>query len=148
MIYVDFMKKAEEFVLSYDEDSGLTFLEPDYYAILLGLKMDPEKDISDIPLTWAEFEKRMELEVERRNKLDDRSKYVIDWLYSVLTSAIEPAMMQQESELMKNIMDYMNLNAELKEKEKSLNQKEEALDKKQNIVKMMPGINFSKRGSK
>lgn len=148
MIYVDFMKKAEEFVLSYDEDSGLTFLEPDYYAILLGLKMDPEKDISDIPLTWAQFEKRMELEVERRNKLDDRSKYVIDWLYSVLTSAIEPAMMQQESELMKNIMDYMNLNAELKEKEKSLNQKEEALDKKQNIVKMMPGINFSKRGSK
>lgn len=148
MIYVDFMKKAEEFVLSYDEDSGLTFLEPDYYAILLGLKMDPEKDISDIPLSWAQFEKRMELEVERRNKLDDRSKYVIDWLYSVLTSAIEPAMMQQESELMKNIMDYMNLNAELKEKEKSLNQKEEALDKKQNIVKMMPGINFSKRGSK
>lgn len=148
MIYVDFMKKAEEFVLSYDEDSGLTFLEPDYYAILLGLKMDPEKDISDIPLTWAQFEKRMKLEVERRNKLDDRSKYVIDWLYSVLTSAIEPAMMQQESELMKNIMDYMNLNAELKEKEKSLNQKEEALDKKQNIVKMMPGINFSKRGSK
>lgn len=148
MIYVDFMKKAEEFVLSYDEDSGLTFLEPDYYAILLGLKMDPEKDVSDIPLTWAQFEKRMELEVERRNKLDDRSKYVIDWLYSVLTSAIEPAMMQQESELMKNIMDYMNLNAELKEKEKSLNQKEEALDKKQNIVKMMPGINFSKRGSK
>lgn len=148
MIYVDFMKKAEEFVLSYDEDSGLTFLEPDYYAILLGLKMDPEKDISDIPLTWAQFEKRMELEVERRNKLDDRSKYVIDWLYSVLTSAIEPAMMQQESELMKNIMDYMNLNAELKEKEKSLNQKEEALDKKQSIVKMMPGINFSKRGSK
>lgn len=148
MIYVDFMKKAEEFVLSYDEDSGLTFLEPDYYAILLGLKMDPEKDISDIPLTWAQFEKRMKLEVERRNKLDDRSKYVIDWLYSVLTSAIEPAMMQQESELMKNIMNYMNLNAELKEKEKSLNQKEEALDKKQNIVKMMPGINFSKRGSK
>lgn len=148
MIYVDFMKKAEEFVLSYDEDSGLTFLDPDYYAILVGLKMDPEKDISDIPLTWAQFEKRMELEVERRNKLDDRSKYVIDWLYSVLTSAIEPAMMQQESELMKNIMDYMNLNAELKEKEKSLNQKAEALDKKQNIVKMMPGINFSKRGSK
>lgn len=148
MIYVDFMKKAEEFVLSYDEDSGLTFLEPDYYAILVGLKMNPEKDIGDIPLTWAQFEKRMELEVERRNKLDDRSKYVIDWLYSVLTSAIEPAMMQQESELMKNIMDYMNLNAELKEKEKSLNQKEEALDKKQNIVKMMPGINFSKRGSK
>lgn len=148
MLYNNFMKKAEEFVLSYDEDSGLTYLEPDYYAILVGLKMNPEEDISDYPLTWARFEDRMKLEADKRNKLDDRSKYVIDWLYSVLTAAIEPAMLQEENELMKNMMDYMNLNAELKEKEKSLSQKEEALDQKQYMVKMIPGLNFSKRGSK
>lgn len=148
MLYTEFMKKAEEFILSYDEDSGLTYLEPDYVAILRGLKMDPEKDISDYPLSWAGLEDRMRLEVERRNKLDDRTKYVVDWLYSVLTAAIEPAMLQEENELMKNMMDYMNLNVALKEKEKNLAQKEEALDQKQNVVKMMPGINFSKRGSK
>lgn len=148
MLYTEFMKKAEEFILSYDEDSGLTYLEPDYVAILRGLKMNPEEDISDYPLSWAGFEDRMKLEVERRNKLDDRTKYVVDWLYSVLTAAIEPAMLQEENELMKNMMDYMNLNVALKEKEKNLAQKEEALDQKQNVVKMMPGINFSKRGSK
>lgn len=148
MLYTEFMKKAEEFILSYDEDSGLTYLEPDYVAILRGLKMNPEADISDYPLSWAGLEDRMRLEVERRNKLDDRTKYVVDWLYSVLTAAIEPAMLQEENELMKNMMDYMNLNVALKEKEKNLAQKEEALDQKQNVVKMMPGINFSKRGSK
>lgn len=148
MLYTEFMKKAEEFILSYDEDSGLTYLEPDYVAILRGLKMNPEEDISDYPLSWAGLEDRMKLEVERRNKLDDRTKYVVDWLYSVLTAAIEPAMLQEENELMKNMMDYMNLNVALKEKEKNLAQKEEALDQKQNVVKMMPGINFSKRGSK
>lgn len=147
MLYTEFMQKAEEFVLSYDEDSGLTYLEPDYYAILVGLKMNPE-EIADYPLSWGQLEDRMKLEVEKRNKLDDRTKYVVDWLYSILTSAIEPAMLQEENELMKNMMDYMNLNVALKEKEKSLNQKEEALDQKQNVVKMMPGINFSKRGSK
>lgn len=148
MLYTEFMKKAEEFILSYDEDSGLTYLEPDYVVILRGLKMNPEEDISDYPLSWAGLEDRMKLEVEKLNKLDDRTKYVVDWLYSVLTAAIEPAMLQEENELMKNMMDYMNLNVSLKEKEKSLAQKEEALDQKQNVVKMMPGINFSKRGSK
>lgn len=148
MLYTEFMKKAEEFILSYDEDSGLTYLEPDYVVILRGLKMNPEEDISDYPLSWAGLEDRMKLEVEKLNKLDDRTKYVVDWLYSVLTAAIEPAMLQEENELMKNMMDYMNLNVSLKEKEKNLAQKEEALDQKQNVVKMMPGINFSKRGSK
>lgn len=148
MLYCNFMKKAEEFVLNYDEDSGLTYLEPDYYAILVGMKMDPEKDIDDYPISWDKLSERLKLEVEKRNKLDDRSKYVIDWLYSVLTAAIEPAMLQEENELMKNMMEYMNKNAELKKKEKSLEQKEEALNQKQNVVQMMPGLNFSKRGSK
>lgn len=148
MLYIDFMKKAEEFVLSYDEDSGLTYLEPDWRVILSGLNLDPEKDITDSPISWDWLCERMMLEVERRNKLDDRSKYVIDWIYSILTAAIEPAMLNEENELMKNMMDYMKLNVELKEKEKNLNRKEEALDQKQNVVKMMPGLNFSKRTGK
>ena len=146
MLYSEFMKKAEELVLTTDEDSGLSFLEPDYYAIMKSVNMDPEEDIFDIPISWDQFVERMELQADKLNKLDDRSKYVMDWMFQVLTSAIEPAMVQEENELFKNMTEYMNRKHELAEKEKELQLKENTLGNKQSVVQLMPGMNFSKKG--
>ena len=57
-------------------------------------------------------------------------------------------MITEENELMKNMMDYMKLNHELKEREAEVERKEEIHEQKSNIVELMPGINFSKRGAK
>lgn len=146
MLYQEFMNKATDLVVTTDEDTGISFLEPDYYAIMIFENMDPEHDISDVPVSWQQFAERMKLEAERRNAIDDRTKFVMDWLFQLLTAGVEPAMMQEETELIKNVMSYMNLNQELKEKEKTLQQKEESLDQKQSVVQLMPGMNFSKRG--
>lgn len=93
--------------------------------------------------------------MERRNKITDKTRFVIDWVFDVISSTIEPTMIQEENELMKNMMDYMKLNHELRgkeqalqEREANLDHKEEVLDKKDNILQLVPGMNFSKRGAK
>lgn len=93
--------------------------------------------------------------MERRNKITDKTRFVIDWVFEVISSTIEPTMIQEENELMKNMMDYMKLNHELRgkeqalqEREANLDHKEEVLDKKDNILQLVPGMNFSKRGAK
>lgn len=96
----------------------------------------------------------MKLEVERRNKLSDKSRFVIDWIFEIISSTIEPTMFQEENELMKNMMDYMKLNHELQEKEQALQDREADLDHKEevqetrgNVLQLVPGMNFSKRGA-
>ena len=90
----------------------------------------------------------LKLEVERRNRVTDKGRFVMDWLFDVLTASIDPTMITEENELMKNMMEYMKLNHELKEREAEVERKEEIQEKKSNIIEMMPGMNFSKRGAK
>lgn len=49
---------------------------------------------------------------------------------------------------MKNMMEYMKLNHELKEREAEIERKADIQEKKGNITELMPGMNFSKRGAK
>ena len=89
----------------------------------------------------------MKLEVERRNKLSDKSRFVIDWIFEIISSTIEPTMLQEENELMKNMMDYMKLNHELQDREADLDHKEEVQETRGNVLQLVPGMNFSKRGA-
>jgi len=104
--------------------------------------------VTDHPLDWAYVTEVLKLEVERRNKITDKGRFVSDWLFDVITATINPTMVAEESDLMKNMIEYMKLNHELKEREAEVERKEEIQEKKSNIVEMMPGINFSKRGAK
>ena len=148
MTYADYMLKAAKAVIVDDVDaSGYSYLEPNYRVVLIDAGLTPDV-VTDYETTWPMVKEALKLEVERRNLLSDKSRFVMDWLFEIITATIDPAMITEENELMQNMMSYMKLNHELKEKEQDLRKREETQDKKDNIVDLMPGINFSKRGAK
>ena len=147
MLYIDFFKKASEAVILQDENSGVFFLDPHYRVTLKDWNLDPD-DIEDYPCTMNGIRETMKLEVERLNAAQDKSLVVMDWLYGIITAAVQPAILQEENEYIKNMMEYMKLNASLKEKEKDLAHRETQLEDKDNIRQMMPGMSFSKKKTK
>lgn len=148
MLYAEYMQKAMELAIVDDYDgSGYSYLSPNYRVILIDAGLEPGS-ITDYETTWPTVKEALKLEVERRNLVTDKGRFIMDWLFQVLTSTVEPAMVSEENDLMKNMMDYMKLNHELKEKEQELDKREEIQDKKDNILELMPGMNFSKRGAK
>lgn len=147
MLYDVYMHKAMPLVIVDDESSGFSYLDPHYRSILTGMEMDPEV-IEDRKVDWNWLSEAFNLEIERRNRITDKSRFVIDWLFDIIASTIDPIMIDEENDLMKNIVEYMKLNADLKDREVELQKREDLQDKKENILELIPGINFSKRGAK
>lgn len=148
MLYDVYMHQVMPLVIVDDDDSsGFSYLDPHYRSILTGMNLSPEI-IEDREVDWDWLSEALNLEVERRNRITDKSRYVIDWLFDIITSTIEPTMIDEENELMKNMMEYMKLNHELAEREEEVKKKEEVQEHKANIVELIPGLNFSKRGAK
>ena len=147
MLYSQFMHEVMKLVIvDDDESSGYSYQGPHYRVLMTDAGLLPE-NVTDHSIDWAYVAEVLKLEVERRNKVTDKSRFVADWLFDVITATIDPAMITEENELMKNMMDYMKLNHELHEREAEIERKEEIQEKKNNIVELMPGINFSKRGA-
>lgn len=147
MLYSKFIKEVIDLVIVSDEASGHVYLNPNYKVMLIDADLAPDK-ITDYPMSWSDLKEVLELEVERQEKEFDNSRNVVDWVYQIITATIEPTMVSEENELMKNMMEYMKLNHELKEREAEIERKEDIQEKKGNIVELMPGMNFSKRGTK
>ena len=57
---------------------------------------------------------------------------------------VEPEVVEQQNDLMKNVVEYMQLNQSLKDRESEIEKVEDATKKKFNISKMFPGMNFEK----
>lgn len=154
MLYSEYMHEAMKIAIVNDEEAtGFSYLDPNYRVQLEDAGYTPDK-IEDRQVDWVYVAEVMKLEVERRNKLSDKSRFVIDWIFEIISSTIEPTMLQEENELMKNMMDYMKLNHELQEKEHALQDREADLDHKEevqetrgNVLQLVPGMNFSKRGA-
>ena len=148
MLYDVFMYQAMALVIVDDsESSGYYYLDPHYRSILMGAGLDPA-NVTDQKLDWDYVREVLDLEVKRRNQTTDKTRYVIDWVFDVVTSSIDPMMVSEENELMKNMMNYMKLNHEINEREREVKRMEDAHEQKSNIVELIPGINFSKRGAK
>lgn len=147
MLYTEFFKQASEAVILQDETTGMFFLDPHYRVTLRDWNLDPAQ-IEDYPTTLSELGETLKLEVKRLNAMQDKTHVVVDWLYGVITSAVQPAILAEENEYIKNMMEYMRLNASLKEKEKDLQQRESAVETRDNIRQLMPGMSFSKKGVK
>lgn len=145
MMYAEYVKNAMDLTIVDDyEGSGISYLSPDYRAILIDSDMEPFV-VEDYIMSWPTVKEILKLEVERRNSVTNKSRFVIDWLFQIITSTVDPAMIAEENDLMKNIAEYMKLNHELKEKERELDKREEVQEKKDNLMELMPGMNFSKR---
>lgn len=148
MTYMEAVNKAIETVVSTDDKSGITYLEPLYRWTLRneGLVMDTEnEETKDLP-TEFEMSEILHLYVEKQNAINNKTNAVIEWLYDVITQTVDPAITAEDNELMKNMIEYMQLNESLKEKESRLNEQEKAVDGKERFGSKVPkGLSFAKR---
>ena len=108
MLCVEFINKAKELTIQ-QLDNGYWYLEPEW-RLILGDNALYIDDISDYEVSPAEIKETLELEVERRNKRDSKQKEVMDWLYDLITATVEPAIMQEETDYIKQVVEFMKEN--------------------------------------
>lgn len=115
MLYTDYILKAKELTIQ-QLDNGTWYLEPEWQDILWRNNLGEIDDLEDSYLDgWYTLEDILKLEVERRNKVNSKQNDVINWLYDVITATVEPAMMQEETDYIKNVVEFMKLNHSLQD---------------------------------
>lgn len=146
MTYHETINQAIELVVLTDEDTGVSYLEPRYRDLLRETNLHLPDNETPGDAADQELWEILKLEVEKRNAKSNVLHALAEWAYTILTQTIDPALLDEENELMKNITEYMQTNQEVKEKKVELEQKEKELDEKQNLSSKLPvGLNFSKR---
>ena len=114
MIYSDYILKAKELTITYDEDSKFYYLEPDWQTILHENGLGDLEDVKDMYIEgWYDLEDVLKLEVERRNLIHSKLNIVLDWVHEVISSTIDPAALEDENNLIQSMIELSRLkNAE------------------------------------
>lgn len=130
--------KAIELCVQVDEVSNRAYVEPLWREILEG---------EGIRVNTKDEGRMLEVLTLAARKLDaqnDHTQMVMGWLGEIITTQVEPAVLQEETEYIKNVMDYMRLNDKLKDKEKALDEKAEAIESKEEVKEMFPQMEFGR----
>lgn len=110
MDYFEYMEKISGLVIN-QLNNGLYYLEPAWRIILDGEGLQPYK-VKNVKLSWEMAKEWLDLNIQKLNAEQDKMPKVIDWLHQVITAQIEPAMLEEETELVKNLTEYMRLKQE------------------------------------
>ena len=113
MLLSDFIIKAENLTIE-QADNGLYYLNPMWRSVLEDNQLDI-LDISDSGADEDEIEDVLKLEVEKRNTVNSLKPYVLEWVHDIITASVEPAIMQEETDYLKNLTEYLKANKEAKE---------------------------------
>ena len=105
MLYGEFIKKAMDAAI-VKADNGSFYLEPTWTVILLENNLDP-KNVSDYETNWPALNDVLKLEVEKRNTINSKKNFVIEWLYELIVNQIDPVMLDEETEYLKALTEYM-----------------------------------------
>lgn len=105
MLYSEFISKASEITIE-QADNGLFYLEPMWKGFLIDNELNVS-DISDIETSWNDIQDILKLEVEKRNTINTLKPYVLNWVHDIITSTVEPVVLQEETDYIKNLMEYM-----------------------------------------
>ena len=105
MLYSEFISKASKITIE-QADNGLFYLEPMWKGFLIDNELNVS-DISDIETSWNDIQDILKLEVEKRNTINTLKPYVLNWVHDIITSTVEPAVLQEETDYIKNVMEYM-----------------------------------------
>lgn len=109
MLYSDYILKAKELTIAYDEDAMIHYLEPDWQTILHENNLGNLEDVKDMHIEgWYDLEDVLKLEVEKRNAISSKQNLVFEWLYSVISSTVEPAMTDAENTMFQSLLGLMN----------------------------------------
>ena len=113
MLYSDYILKAKNETIQ-QLDNGTWYLEPEWQDILYRAGLGDLEDLEDSYLSgWYDVEDILKLEVERRNQRDSKQKEVVDWFYNLITATVEPAMLTEETDYVKQVIEFMKTNHEL-----------------------------------
>lgn len=138
MIYDTYINKAYELVLLQNEDNGVWYLDPNWLHVLYTNGLEIEK-VSEEYIGKHEVRDALKLEVERRNlHLNDKKQEVIDWLYDIITAKVEPQILQEETEYVAQMLEY------LKFREKTAGNKPIKNDQAQ-LPDTLLGMDFKKK---
>ena len=108
MLYSEYILKATEVVIE-QADNGLFYLEPMWKSLLIDNNLDFAQ-VSDVETSWSEIQDILKLEVEKRNTINTLEPYVLNWIHDIITSTVEPAVLQEETDYLKNYIEYMKAN--------------------------------------
>jgi len=111
MLYTEFFNKSAGLTITQAEN-GLFYLEPLWKFILKDNQLNVS-DVSDAEMDWAEILEMLKLEVERRNSICTNRPLVEDWLFDTISATVEPAIMQEETDYIKNVIEFMKTNHKL-----------------------------------
>lgn len=134
MNYYDIINQAIELVV-VDAGNGLCFLEPRYKeALRIAGLLDHDEVISEEELIEA-----IKLEVEKRNIMNNKMNIIAAWIAKTIEEVIDPAITQEENDLMKNMLAYL-------ERDKKAENKETEVKVKDNVETLKAlNVNFAKR---
>lgn len=110
MLYGEYIKKATDLTV-VKADNGLFYLEPLWKDILYSNDMDV-KTISGTKISWTEILDVLKLEVEKQNTINSNKSYIINWIYDLITTQVEPAILQEETDYIKQVIEFMKVNHE------------------------------------
>ena len=113
MLYTTFILKAKKLTIQ-QADNGLWYLEPEWQDMLYREGLGDLEDLEDSYLSgWYDVEDVLKLEVEKRNTIASKKPAVLNWLYDTITATVEPAMLAEETDYIKNVIEFMKTNHEL-----------------------------------
>lgn len=113
MLYGEYIEKAKDLTIT-QADNGLYYVEPMWRSILDDNKLY-FNEISDAKVKPEDILEVLKLEVEKRNTVNSNKPYVLNWLYDLITTQIEPTMLQEETDFIKQVTEFMKTNHELQE---------------------------------
>lgn len=108
--YYDVVNQAIDLTVITDEDTGVSYLEPRYRRVLQDNDLHLPGNGLYGDLKDQELWEILKLEVEKRNAQHNVVHALAEWAYAVLSETVNPALAQQEDELMRHILDYMQAN--------------------------------------
>lgn len=145
MLYSEYMNKVKEIALLTNENNGLTYIRPDYEYILAASELKLE-DISDYEgVTKDSVYKQLLLERDMRNTQKDKMPLIAQWLYDVISTVVEPAIVEEQNQLIKDMLEYRKEKNAIDTRTQELNKKEQMLEEQSKILPMNFGMNFSKK---
>lgn len=138
MTKMEMYNKAINLCVQVDGGSNRAYVEPLWREIL---------ESEGIRVNAKDEGRMLEVLTLAAKKLDaqnDHTQMVMGWLGEIISSQVEPAILEQETEYIKNVMEYMRLNDSLKDKEKALADKAEAIESREEVKEMFPQMEFGR----
>lgn len=145
MLYSEYMDEVKKIALVLDEDNAMTYIWPDYEYALRKMDLGIDK-VSDFEgLTNEIVYRNLVLERDMRNAKNDKLPIIVNWLYDVITTVVEPAIVEEQNQLIKDMLEYRKERNAIDDRTKELDIQEKALEEKSKIIPMNYGLNFSKK---